>query len=168
MGTRKSGPIKAITFLGWTSSAPWASPQGMCSNPSPITTVLQTHIASSFTLWKTFLKSAALFCSHYLSFHICFIIYHFKLYIEEHVLSLGIFFSEYINKKSGKSLKSFSAYLIHYVYTSSFIPQMIVFTEILNHYVNELCFFLHARNVQETDNEAQVWKGMPHIYLHEI
>lgn len=57
------------------------------------------------------------------------------------------FFSEYINKKGGKSLNCFNGYLIHPVYTSSFIPQMIVFTKILGHYVNELCFFLGARNV---------------------
>lgn len=31
---------------------------------------------------------------------------------------------------------------------------MIVFTKILGHYENELCFFLGARNVQ--DNKAQV------------
>lgn len=33
---------------------------------------------------------------------------------------------------------------------------MIVFAEILSHCVNEFYFFLGARNVQETDNEAQV------------
>lgn len=33
---------------------------------------------------------------------------------------------------------------------------MIVFTELLSHYVNELYIFLGARNVQETDKEAQV------------
>lgn len=66
------------------------------------------------------------------------------------------FFLEHINKKGRKPLNSFSGYLIHPVYTSPFIPRMIVFTEILSHYVNELYIFLGARNVQETDKEAQV------------
>lgn len=59
-------------------------------------------------------------------------------------------------KKGGKPLNSFSQYLIHPVYTSSFIPQMTVFTGVLSYYMNELFFFLGGGNVQETDNEIQV------------
>lgn len=40
-----------------------------------------------------------------------------------------------------KKLNSFNWYLIHLVYTSSFIPKMTVFTGELNCNVNELIFF---------------------------
>lgn len=63
------------------------------------------------------------------------------------------FFQSVQIKKGGKPLNPFSGYLIQ---PSSFIPQMTGFTGIVNYYVNELFFFLGARNVKETDNEIQV------------